>query len=630
MPDPENDAWELVTAASCIAAGSERQACGREGCIHEITREIAALEHEWGEWVVTAATCEAAGSERRDCTRIGCIHYEVIELPALGHIMPDPENDEWELVAAATCIAAGSERQACGRAGCDHEVTRPIAALGHAWGAWAVSTAPTCEVAGSERRDCTRTGCIHYEERELPALGHMMPDPENDEWELVTASTCVAAGVERQECGRAGCDHEVTRPIAALEHAWGEWVVTREPTATMDGEERRDCTRVGCTHFETRAIIATGVTDVTVTFNLNGGVYGGNPALLVQTLASGGNAIALTAYPTREGFIFNGWSPALNLVNVTANRTFTAQWVQQQPQPQQWTVRFVLAGGVYGGNQTLLTQTVINGENATALTSNPTRDGYRFTGWSPVLNLTNVTANRTFTAQWAEDYVVTPPPQTETHTWFMMGRAGGVFVPAGNITRAEVATMLVRTMIPGYSPTLPLPTRMPFPDVSANDWFYGYVAWAYDAGFIEGRPDGTFDPRAQISRQEVAAMVVRATNTTILSAGDFSIVDADQISNWAQDYVYTVYRQGWMTGNSQNQLQPRRSITRAETAAVFSRVLERGVTNADSLVNVADDLRLFPDVASSRWYYYYVIEATHTHEFFMEDGVEIWTSVSIP
>jgi len=212
----------------------------------------------------------------------------------------------------------------------------------------------------------------------------------------------------------------------------------------------------------------------------------------------------------------------------------------------------------------------------------------------------------------------------------MMGRAGGNFVPSGNITRAEVATMLVRTMIPEYDPALPPPTGMTFPDVNANDWFFGYVAWAYDAGFIEGRPNGRFDPRAHISRQEVAAMVVRATEVNILPAGNFSVVDADQISEWAQDYVYTVYRQGWMVGNTRNQLQPRRSITRAETATVFFRVLERGVTNADSLVNVADDLRIFPDVAYSRWYYYYVIEATHTHEFVINDGVEIWTSVTVP
>ena len=364
----------------------------------------------------------------------------------------------------------------------------------------------------------------------------------------------------------------------------------------------------------------------TVNFVLgSGGAYAGNQALLNQTVNNGGNATALTVAPTREGYIFNGWTPTLNLENVTENRTFTAQWLAHHPHAQQWTVRFVLVGGVYGGNQALLTQTVINGENATALTADPTREGYIFNGWTPSLSLTNVTENRTFTAQWLEDY-----DEPETHTWFMMGRAGGNFVPSGNITRAEVATMLVRTMIPEYDPALPPPAGMPFPDVNSDDWFFGYVAWAYNAGFIEGRPDGRFDPRARISRQEVAAMVARATGVDILPAGEFSSVDADQISNWAQDYVYTVYRQGWMMGNSRNQLAPRRSITRAETAAVFCRVLERGITNATSLERVADDLRLFPDVEYGRWYYYYVIEASHTHEFIMEDGVEIWTSVTVP
>jgi len=302
----------------------------------------------------------------------------------------------------------------------------------------------------------------------------------------------------------------------------------------------------------------------------------------------------------------------------------------QVPPQQTFVVRFMRNTSPTDNN--VIHQEQVQSGNTVSRPADPTRVGYEFVGWTTdragnnTFNFnTIITANIDVFAQWEEEY-----EDVQTHTWFMMGRVGGNFVPSGNITRAEVATMLVRTMIPEYDPALPPPSGMPFPDVRANDWFFGYVSWAYDAGFIEGRPDGSFDPRARISRQEVAAMVARATGVDILPVGEFSSVDADLISTWAQDYVYTVYRQGWMIGNTRNQLQPRRSITRAETAAVFFRVLERGVTNADSLVNVADDLRIFPDVAYSRWYYYYVIEASHTHEFIMEDDVEIWVSVELP
>jgi len=63
--------------------------------------------------------------------------------------------------------------------------------------------------------------------------------------------------------------------------------------------------------------------------------------------------------------------------------------------PQRWTVTFNLNGGTHtGGGE--LTQTINNGQNATLPTA--IRSGHNFTGWSG--SHTNVTSNRTITAQW--------------------------------------------------------------------------------------------------------------------------------------------------------------------------------------------------------------------------------------
>ena len=76
---------------------------------------------------------------------------------------------------------------------------------------------------------------------------------------------------------------------------------------------------------------------------------------------------------------------------------------------------------------------------------------------------------------------------------------------------------------------------------------------------------------------------------------------------------------------------PRRPIVRAETAALFSRVLERGETDMDSITGVWDDLRIFPDAANTgSWFFFYVVEASHSHYFTVENGVETWTSVTWP
>jgi hypothetical protein len=172
---------------------------------------------------------------------------------------------------------------------------------------------------------------------------------------------------------------------------------------------------------------------------------------------------------------------------------------------------------------------------------------------------------------------------------------------------------------------------MDFFDVGENNWFYAYVAWAYDAGIVAGYEDGTFRPNAPISRAELAAMVARAAELDLADeAGDLAFTDAEDIQGWALEYVYAVYSEGWMTGDAAGTFRPRANITRAETAAVFNRVLARGATTAESIEDVLDDVRFFPDVAEGRWYYFYVVEATNSHYYTIVDGVEIWTSVVTP
>ena len=49
-----------------------------------------------------------------------------------------------------------------------------------------------------------------------------------------------------------------------------------------------------------------------------------------------------------------------------------------------------------------------------------------------------------------------------------------------------------------------------FSDVSAKDWFYSSVSSAVKAGLITGRPDGKFAPMENITRQDMAVMLARA------------------------------------------------------------------------------------------------------------------------
>ncbi len=94
--------------------------------------------------------------------------------------------------------------------------------------------------------------------------------------------------------------------------------------------------------------------------------------------------------------------------------------------------------------------------------------------------------------------------------------AGGRFRPGDDITREEIACMLVGAL--GYgtlaSQSAVTGVASPFTDVSLSSraGTYGRIILAYDFGIINGIPDGStyrFDPDASATREQAAAMVMR-------------------------------------------------------------------------------------------------------------------------
>jgi len=212
----------------------------------------------------------------------------------------------------------------------------------------------------------------------------------------------------------------------------------------------------------------------------------------------------------------------------------------------------------------------------------------------------------------------TPPAVYEYvyHDAYMFGNASGEFRPRANTTRAEVAAILVRTMVEDFEygayPT-GVTTFSSFSDVSPENWFYWYIVWAQTEGLVQGFDNGTFRPNAPITRQEYAAMVARTGD--VLDAGDLEFVDTEAISNWALDYVYTAFRKGWMVGDQNNNFRPNASILRAEVATATNRILGRvdNIFFTVGIVQNLEDARSFPDVANDAWYFGSVLAAANDH-----------------
>lgn len=153
----------------------------------------------------------------------------------------------------------------------------------------------------------------------------------------------------------------------------------------------------------------------------------------------------------------------------------------------------------------------------------------------------------------------------------MAGVGGGKFAPAVTTTRAMVAQVLYEAE---GAPSVEGKT-CPLTDVAPGQWYTNAVIWAYNAGVISGRGDGTFCPDDTITRQEMAVMFYGW-----LSGGE-SLIDGEQIKTaladfddgadvaaWAQEAVAYCYLANIMVGND-GRFDPAGSLDRAQLAQVF-------------------------------------------------------------
>ncbi|MBQ9140655.1 MAG: leucine-rich repeat protein, partial [Lachnospiraceae bacterium] len=94
--------------------------------------------------------------------------------------------------------------------------------------------------------------------------------------------------------------------------------------------------------------------------------------------------------PEREGYRFTGWRPAIT--NITEDTDIYAQYEKMDSDEFRYTVKFL-----DHDDTVLKEEKVSEGESAQPPT-NPTREGYLFTGWRP--DYTNITGDTTIYAQY--------------------------------------------------------------------------------------------------------------------------------------------------------------------------------------------------------------------------------------
>ncbi len=152
---------------------------------------------------------------------------------------------------------------------------------------------------------------------------------------------------------------------------------------------------------------------------------------------------------------------------------------------------------------------------------------------------------------------------------WMTGLAPRVFAPEMPVTRAGFAAALYEMAGADAG------GHARFSDVPADHAAAAAIAWCGTNGIVTGYGDGDFRPDASISREQMAAMLLRFLQYRGLDAAPGASLsrfqDAGQVHTYAQEAMAWAVGAELLQGREDGKLVPGGTASRGETAVILSR-----------------------------------------------------------
>ena len=153
----------------------------------------------------------------------------------------------------------------------------------------------------------------------------------------------------------------------------------------------------------------------------------------------------------------------------------------------------------------------------------------------------------------------------------MKGTAEMEFSPDSYMTRAMFVMIIYRMeKEPQAGGTV-------FVDVEIGGYYDRAVAWANANGIVSGVSKDRFAPNDPITREQMATILYRYADFKgydVESNGNTAYSDGDSISGYARNAVSWAAANLLMKGNDDGSFLPNANTTRAQAAAVFTRMIE--------------------------------------------------------
>ena len=153
---------------------------------------------------------------------------------------------------------------------------------------------------------------------------------------------------------------------------------------------------------------------------------------------------------------------------------------------------------------------------------------------------------------------------------YFKGIGNNQFAPEAPISRGDFVTVLGR--MAGIDPNQY--SKNTFKDVGRT-YYTPYIIWAAENGIVQGAGDGIFQPKRDISREEMATIMakyLKVVNKNLKEKSQATFPDQGTISSWAKDAVNEMAKLGLVKGNEKGNFAPKGIFTRAQVAQVLYNV----------------------------------------------------------
>ncbi len=151
---------------------------------------------------------------------------------------------------------------------------------------------------------------------------------------------------------------------------------------------------------------------------------------------------------------------------------------------------------------------------------------------------------------------------------YIKGDLDGKFNPGQTLSREHAAVILSRV----FNLDTSRAGAQKFSDVPSTHRYFNEINAIAEANLVGGKGDGSFDPAGQLTRAQMAAILVKAYELKGESEKKFKDVPS---SHWAYKQVHILANHKITTGNEKGNFEPNKPVNRAQFSAFLYRAINR-------------------------------------------------------